>query len=81
MQGKENSIKKIIRNRTYTTVLYCIYRYHKFMPTVYKMSWLSVPMSVSSYMIQSAIDVIEPLTLDSKPERSWDKYIHMCLQV
>lgn len=51
-QRKENVFKKIIRENT-LTVLYCVFWCRKFMLPVYKMTCLSVPMSILSYMIQN----------------------------
>ena len=47
--------QKSIRKRKYIYSMYCIYRYHKFTSSVYKMNHLSVPTLILPYMIQNTV--------------------------
>lgn len=47
---------KIIRENT-PAVLYCIYQYLKFTSSVYKMSHLSAPTSILSYVTSNTVDI------------------------
>ena len=51
---EENVIKKILRNKKQYC---CIYRYHKFTLSVYKINGLPVLISIWYYMIQITVDV------------------------